>query len=156
MHLRYSDPLVSFLCDGFHCVHGKGREAYEELKELELLPGITGRDFLIAAGDAIRKVLDKAFYSKILMKRLERTAPDATVVIDDLRKLPELEALVKGANCDEFKVLLVNVQKPEGGVNDCEFEVRDLHRAATINFGVRVMDVTWDDKGCFQAVRNDG
>lgn len=152
-HLRFSDPLISFLCDGLSCLHGKDRSSYEELKAMELLPGITGRDFMIAAGDALRNALSPSFYADILIKRLESLEAD-TIILDDLRKIPELAALVKS----DFKVLVVNVIKPSGGKNDCEFTRDGLKtRLEGINQGIRAdiryMEVTWCSAKGFRRVR---
>lgn len=148
-HLRFSDPIVSFLCDGLHCLHGKGREDYEALKKAELLPGITGRDFMIAAGDTLRKALDPAFYALILKRRIASSKAD-TIIIDDLRKVPELAMLVDSP----WSVLIVNVMKPQGGESDCEFLWTSPYLNAKRSKGtMRYMEVTWDGKGSF--VRSD-
>lgn len=149
VHLRFSDPLINFLCDGLHLLHGKTRDDYEELKRAVLLPAVgckravTGRDFMIAAGDALRKALRPSLYADIFIERLNRLE-DSVVILDDLRKLPEIEALVNSPH----NVLIVDVQKPGSELNDCEFTYRDLWtRVNRLDEPerVRFMAVTWAD-----------
>ncbi len=110
-HLRFSDPIISFLCDGLHCLHA----------------------------------LDPAFYASILKKRIEASKADV-IIIDDLRKVPELAML----GISPWSVLFVNVKKPSGGTNDCEFLWTAPYMVANNSNGtMRYMEVTWDSKGSF-------
>lgn len=155
-HLRFSDPIVSFLCEGLSCLHGLGRPDYEALKRDELLPGITGRDFMIAAGDTLRNALRPSFYSDILKERITKLPSDATVIIDDMRKLPELSMLEALADLGD-RLLIINVKKPWNTVflNDCEFTEWKLRRdveSANRTRAFRYMEVTWDKHGSFKRV----
>lgn len=159
-HLRFSDPIVSFLCEGLSCLHGLGRSDYEALKRDELLPGITGRDFMIAAGDTLRKTLRPSFYSDILKVRLRKLPADVAVIIDDMRKLPELSTLENLVELGE-RLLIINVKKPGKSIlsNDCEFTEWKLRRdveAANNPWAFRYMEVTWDKFGSFKHVYMTG
>lgn len=145
-HLRFSDPIISFLVDGLKPLHGKTRDDYEELKRLELLPGITGRDFMIAAGESLRNTLSPSFYADLLMKRIKESSSES-FIIDDLRKMPEILRLIASGH----RVQIVNVLRPGCGDdnNDCEFSANTLRELTRNRECTRYMEVTWDGKGSF-------
>lgn len=121
-HLRFSEPIARALFRGFpELLISAGVKTYEDAKVTELLPGITGRRFMIAMGDVLRRELREDFFAVVLQKRLEML-PESTesVLIDDLRKLPELEMLKQFSESAGHKLHLFNVISPNAGQDDTE------------------------------------
>ncbi len=155
VHIRFSDPIKSFLCRGLHELHGKGMEDYEELKRTEILPGITGRDFMIAAGDEVRIALRDSFYTEIAMQRITKLPEGVDVVIDDLRKLPEIEALLK-ETAFGVDLLIVNVMRSlDEDSSDMEFGYQRIKSmVAEAPGNARAMAMVWDGNGGFRRVQS--
>lgn len=154
VHLRFSEPIIEYLKTVARLL---GIDAdYEELKSMEILPGITGRQFMVTVGDTVRRELRESFYADILTSRLRRIGPTTrTVVIDDFRKMPEVDALLSSG----ARVQFINVLKPGGGTNDCEFKaqtLRDIVAAFDDPFRIRLAEVTWNGHGSFETARSKG
>lgn len=151
IQLRFSDPLVSFVTAGL----GLEVSSYETIKRTELIPGVTGRDIMIALGEGLREKIRPSVFAELLISRFPVAADNSedgsTVVIDDLRKISELEALVN----TKLDILFVNVLRGESLedilANDCEFGRSGLSRFVRTykarGFNIRLMTIMWDGKG---------
>lgn len=124
VRMRFSDPLIDYLFTGFKkLLEAKGLSDraldYEAAKNTELVPGITGRDVMIAAGEGMRDRLGKDFFARILEAQLPT---NVDVIIDDLRKKAEIEMLDKFCAEHGLPLHIINVKHPIKQMNDTEFD----------------------------------
>lgn len=134
VHLRFSAPIQAFLeaCTGLD---------YETAKRSEIVPGITGRDIMLGVGEGLRKECGADIFAKLMVRRIQES-PAKLFIIDDFRKRAELNSLVGTG----YRVAVMNIVKPDGGPNDCEFDESWLKFAADPSYH----NITWDSFGGFK------
>ena len=129
--ISFADPLKRVL--------ENMSSSYEEMKNREIMPGITGRDLMVGLANRAKELYGDTYFANLLIQKINES--DAGVIIvDDLRFKVEEEAL----KTLPYKVIIVKVIshiKPDYEVDkiDADITINNKHNEAKVDDVVKTI-----------------
>ena len=125
--MSFADPLKEVLENLFPSCN------YEIAKKREVMPGLSGRDLMIALAKRAKELYGGTYFANLLIQRINESEEDI-IIIDDLRFKVEEEVL----KTLPYRVLIVKIKsefKDDYEVEEIEptITINNKHRQANVN-----------------------